>query len=260
MAGARLRGTGAGLLLDLQSASSFDEVLAMARATIAERSGFLEGAALSLDCGEVSLSGQQVVALVQLFRDAGVEVQSIVAGAGEVYSDSETAVVRRRQEEGGRHREGGNAPEARSLEVLEGECGLVVGTVRSGQSVWHPGTIIIFGDVNPGAEIVAGGSVVVWGTLRGTVHAGAGGDQAAAVCALDLSPTQLRIGNCIARSPDGPATPKGAEMARAQDGVIVVESWVGRRSRPATMGTGALPRAVQGTVGKLLKGVRRWGA
>jgi len=72
------------------------------------------------------------------------------------------------------------------------------GTVRGGQSLQHVGNIVVVGDVNPGAELVASGDVVVFGALRGTAHAGAQGDRAARVAALQLVPTQLRIATCIA--------------------------------------------------------------
>ena len=98
-------------------------------------------------------------------------------------------------------------------------------TLRSGQTLRHPGDIVVIGDVNPGAELVAGGDIVVWGRLRGLVHAGALGSDEAIICALDLSPTQLRIGNHIARSPE--ERPKQAlpEMASVQDGQIVAVPW-----------------------------------
>lgn len=102
-------------------------------------------------------------------------------------------------------------------------------TLRSGQIIHHSGHVVVIGDVNPGAEIRAGGSVVVWGRLRGTVHAGVGDDglgEEAVVCALQLSPTQLRIGDHITRSPadetDQEIVP---EMASIQDGQIVAEPW-----------------------------------
>ena len=38
-------------------------------------------------------------------------------------------------------------------------------TLRSGQSVRHPGHVVVLGDVNPGAEIIAGGHVLVWGRV-----------------------------------------------------------------------------------------------
>ena len=104
------------------------------------------------------------------------------------------------------------------------EAVLVQRTLRSGHSLRHPGHITVLGDVNPGAEIIAGGNVVVWGRLRGVVHAGATGNKDAIVCALDLSPTQLRIAGQIAVSPTRRGRPK-PEVARIRDGQITAEDW-----------------------------------
>lgn len=102
-------------------------------------------------------------------------------------------------------------------------------TLRSGQVMHHPGHVVIIGDVNPGAEIRAGGHVVVWGRLRGAVHAGAGelGNEAL-VCALQLAPTQLRIGNYLAHAPaDEDESEILPEVASVQDGQIIAEPWRG---------------------------------
>jgi septum site-determining protein MinC len=103
---------------------------------------------------------------------------------------------------------------------------LINHTLRSGKSVNFEGNVIVIGDVNAGAEISATGNVVVWGRVRGTVQAGIHGDTAAVVCALDLAPTQLRIGEAIATSPKqrGKAEP---EIAFVKDGKIVAERWKG---------------------------------
>ena len=113
------------------------------------------------------------------------------------------------------------------LEEARQEAVYVRRTLRSGRSVRHTGHVIVVGDVNAGAEIVADGDVVVWGHLRGTVHAGANGDVEAVVCALELSPTQLRIADLIAVSPArrGETRP---EMARIKDRRIVAERWSAR--------------------------------
>jgi septum site-determining protein MinC len=103
-------------------------------------------------------------------------------------------------------------------------------TLRSGQSIRHPGHVIVLGDVNPGAEIIAGGHVIVWGRLRGVVHAGAGGDAAATVAALDLAPTQLRIAGHIAVSPKRRGAVK-PEVALIRDGQLVAEPWEGEARR-----------------------------
>jgi septum site-determining protein MinC len=107
---------------------------------------------------------------------------------------------------------------------------LVKRILRSGQRIHHDGSVALIGDVNPGAEIAAGGDVLVWGRLRGTVHAGASGNDQAIVCALALSPMLLRIGHYMARSPGGEARqpeaqPSVPEMAFVHDGQIVAEPW-----------------------------------
>jgi septum site-determining protein MinC len=106
-------------------------------------------------------------------------------------------------------------------------------TLRSGQSIQHDGDVCIIGDVNPGAEVLAGGDVVVWGSLRGMVHAGAGGNTDAVICALQLAPTQLRIANTRSRGaePGSDAAGLTPERARCADDRIVVEPWTGPRTR-----------------------------
>jgi septum site-determining protein MinC len=107
---------------------------------------------------------------------------------------------------------------------------LVQRTLRSGHSLRHPGHVTVLGDVNPGAEIIAGGNVIVWGRLRGVVHAGATGNKDAMVCALDLSPTQLRIADQIAVSPARRGRPK-PEIARIRNGQLTAEEWQTKKRR-----------------------------
>ena len=106
------------------------------------------------------------------------------------------------------------------------EGALVRCTLHSGQIIRHPGHVVVIGDVNAGAEVVAGGDIVIWGRLRGTVHAGATGDDQTIVCALDLAPTQLRIGKHVARSPEGRRRRKTIpEVASLEAGMIIVRAW-----------------------------------
>jgi septum site-determining protein MinC len=104
------------------------------------------------------------------------------------------------------------------------EAVLVRRTLRSGYSLQYVGHVVVIGDVNPGSEIVAGGDVVVWGRLRGMVHAGAEGNQDAIICAMDLTPTQLRIADHIATTPKRQGKPQ-PEVARIVDGQVVAVPW-----------------------------------
>ena len=107
-------------------------------------------------------------------------------------------------------------PELRQMLVIEK-------TLRGGQAVETEGSVIVFGNVNPGAQITAGGSVDIRGTCRGVVHAGAAGDSTAFIIADHLMPTQIRIANYVARSPDEPEDSGKAERAFVKDGQIVIE-------------------------------------
>lgn len=75
-------------------------------------------------------------------------------------------------------------------------------TLRSGQKVSHPGTVVVCGDTNPGSTIVAAGDIIVLGRLRGIVHAGSQGNAACQIFALGMEAMQLRIAEALARPPE----------------------------------------------------------
>ncbi|MGB7085652.1 MAG: septum site-determining protein MinC [Phormidesmis sp.] len=86
-------------------------------------------------------------------------------------------------------------------------------TLRSGVEVRHRGTVIVLGDANPGSSVVAEGDIFIWGTLRGVVHAGAAGNSQCRIMALHMQPTQLRIADQVARSPEEPPAQYQPEVA-----------------------------------------------
>ncbi len=102
-------------------------------------------------------------------------------------------------------------------------------TLRSGQvERFLEGNMIILGDVNPGAEVIATGDIIVLGVLRGVAHAGALGDTSSVIIALNLVPTQLRIGHYITRPPSGrQGARQKAEIARVSEQAIIVEEYRG---------------------------------
>lgn len=105
---------------------------------------------------------------------------------------------------------------------------VVFGTLRSGQRIETPFSLVVVGDVNPGADVVAGGDIFVLGSLRGTAHAAAYDDEAfdRVIVALQMQPVQLRIGSILSRGNDDAA--RGSEIARIENRRIVVESFNSR--------------------------------
>jgi septum site-determining protein MinC len=65
---------------------------------------------------------------------------------------------------------------------------------------------------------------MVWGRVRGSVIAGASGDENAVVCALAMDPTQLRIANLVANLPGKKAVSQPV-CASIRNGIITVEPW-----------------------------------
>lgn len=108
---------------------------------------------------------------------------------------------------------------------------MVFGTLRSGQRVESEHSLIVAGDVNSGAELIAGGDIFVLGKLRGVAHAGAYDETGAGrvIFALELEPTQLRIGGVITRGGSESHAKGVAELARVDGDMIVVEPYQTRR-------------------------------
>ena len=99
------------------------------------------------------------------------------------------------------------------------------GTLRSGQVLEAENSIVILGDVNPGAKVISKGNVIVLGALKGTIFAGAAGNEAAFVVALEMNPMQIRIGDVVARSSDSKEkkVEKETKIAFVDEGYIYVE-------------------------------------
>ncbi|MBE9507257.1 MAG: septum site-determining protein MinC [Chloroflexi bacterium] len=219
-----IKGIRQGLLVTLSQRDWGAELFAL-EARLNANPAFFRGGRVALDVGGQELSRSDIERARALLARHQVELWAVVSSN----SSTETSA----QESGlvidlGPFRPRGRkaAPEGREEPFADG---LVVRrTLRSGQSLRHPGQVVVIGDVNPGAEVVAGGDIVVWGRARGIVHAGALGDEKAVICALDLAPTQLRIASHIARSPEEKQRQPVPEMASVRDGHIVAVPWHGR--------------------------------
>ncbi len=216
-----IKGTKAGLVVRLGEGDWSEAVDGLAR-YLKHQSAFFYGARAILSTGSRELEPEHLRELRELLSVNGIEMCAVETNAEKTAATAAALGIPTATQKDDDH-----SQEASTQGVPETEEGLFVKrTIRSGQTVRHPGHVTILGDVNPGGQVVAGGDVVIWGKLRGTVHAGASGDDTAVVCALALTPTQLRIGSRIARSPEGePREQEIPEIARVQDDSILVEPW-----------------------------------
>lgn len=170
------------------------------------------------------LDARQLQAIAQALGDVQLELQLVatnrrqtaVAAATAGYSVTQQPIANPLA-----------TPESEPQAALREEPLYLQTTVRSGADIRHQGTVIVMGDVNPGGEIFAAGDIIVWGRLRGVAHAGCLGNPKCLIMALHMEPTQLRIAEYVARSPENAppefepeiayVTPEGIRIARAMD-------------------------------------------
>jgi septum site-determining protein MinC len=225
-----IKGIREGLLMTVPDRGTFADLLGLLTAELTQKQAFLQGSRVALQVGYRYLDKEALRQLQAVFEQNQLELWAVLAeepAAREAARDLSLAT----RLSGSQTDLNGNLltqlvePET-AVPNIPPQGGLILKeTLRSGRSIYHEGHVVIIGDVNPGAEVVASGDVIVWGRLRGLVHAGALGDETAVICALELSPTQLRISDQIAISPDekrGKAIP---EQATIRHGQIVAEMW-----------------------------------
>lgn len=182
---------------------------------------FLRGGRLAVDVGNQALNAVELCGLRDQLSESGITMWAVLSNSPKTIQTAQTLGLATKLPPSGHEQ----ISKSGDTHLYDGEAAVLVQrTLRSGFLLQHPEHVVIIGDVNPGAEIVAGGNVIVWGRLRGVVHAGAEGDENAIVCALDLSPTQLRIAGHIALTPQRRGKPQ-PEIARLLENRVVAEVW-----------------------------------
>ena len=203
----KIKGENAGLSLTFPAAMPFSEIMEELGKKLDSGAGFfLRGTLVRVP--RERFSQEELQKLQELFRGHGLICRQAKPEPAPLPSPEVPAALAKKEDQA--------SPELRQMLVVEK-------TLRGGQAIETEGSVIVFGNVNPGAQITAGGSVDVRGTCRGVIHAGAAGDVTAFIIADHLLPTQIRIANYIARSPDEPEDSGKAERAYVKDGQIVIE-------------------------------------
>jgi septum site-determining protein MinC len=228
--GINIKGIREGLLMTTNGIRSLPKLLELLTAELAAKAQFLEGSRVALQVGVRPLHKQDLQQLQKLFQQHSLELWAVLSDDKATRAAARELAIGTRLSGSETDLDGNVRPEHAAPPPAQNNgpypTGLVLReTLRSGRSVQHEGDVIVIGDVNPGAEIIAGGDVIVWGRLRGLVHAGAMGDEQAVICALDLSPTQLRIATKIAISPAEKRRNPVPEQAAIRDKEIVAERW-----------------------------------
>ncbi|HKJ38219.1 MAG TPA: septum site-determining protein MinC [Anaerolineales bacterium] len=216
----QIKGLRDGLLVSLSDAS-WDEQLAVLISRVDAQPSFFQGARLALDVSSQVLHVDELVDLRDKLSERGISLWAVISESPTTEQTSQllglaTRISKPRPQESRKF----------AVDDLgEGTALFIERTLRSGTRIEFAGHVVVLGDVNPGAEIVARGNIIIWGRLRGVAHAGAKNDRETVVCALDLSPMQLRIADetLSAIVPRSKPTP---QLARIDEkGKLLVENW-----------------------------------
>ncbi len=219
-----IKGIKDGLLVSLSPTEEWLLITNELGTRIDGQSAFFSGARVTVDVGNRPVPKHELSTLKALLERRGMTLWAVLSDSSTTLDAAQALDLRTSTANLIPGREDTDGSEFNPEEG--GTPGVMVRrTLRSGRTVHSTGHVIVYGDVNPGAEIIAAGDVIVWGKLRGNVHAGANGDESAVVCALDMTPNQLRIAGHITVSPPGKRRQPRPETATVRDNQIIVEAW-----------------------------------
>lgn len=222
-----IKGYRDGLLVSVNGEASWQEAEAALIDSIEQRGDFFRGARIALQVGDRPLDREDIRKLRDKLAEHDIQLAALLGQSPDTIRSARREELETELAPGAVADDelaDGSLPPIDSNEY--GNAGVLVKTtLRSGRVIRHVGHVVVIGDVNPGAQIIAGGDVLVWGRLRGTVHAGANGDEDALVCALDMRPMQLRIANHVAIASDSGERRPHPEVASIREGQIVAEEW-----------------------------------
>lgn len=225
-----IKGIKDGLLITLSPTEEWQSITQELAARIDEKQAFFKGARVTIDVGERPVPKYELTSLKALLDRRELTMIVVQSSSATTIESAHALDLRANVPQDSRQQK--NELDNELLDALpidseeQGTVGVMIKrTLRSGRTVHSRGHVIVFGDVNPGAKIIATGDIIIWGKLRGTVHAGAEGDVTAVICALDMSPNQLRIADLIATAPSDKKRKARPEVACVRNEQIVVEAW-----------------------------------
>lgn len=208
-----LKGNREGVVVQLDCSLNFEELCEEIAAKLRSADSFLgNDTEVTINSGSVVLDTAQIQRLKEVFQSLDIGIKRFIPETNKKEESEEIVLP--------------DSLEDENHLLSEGSTLMVRKNLRSGQTIFHEGTVIILGDVNPGAEVIASGHIFVLGHLRGIAHAGAQGDRKAIVFASRLQPTQLRIANLITRAPDEEVLlPSEPEIAQIKNDIVVIEKY-----------------------------------
>lgn len=222
-----IKGVKDGLLITLSPTEEWQAITKELATKIDEKANFFAGARVTVDVGERPVPKYEMTSLKAVLERRGLTLVVVQTSSKTTFESAQALDLRTNTPEAVARSHNDTVLDDLPIDPEEhGTAGVMIRrTLRSGRTINSRGHVVVYGDVNPGAQIIARGDVIIWGKLRGTVHAGSEGDSEAIVCALDMSPNQLRIADLIATSPKDNKRTVRPEVASVRNNQIIVETW-----------------------------------
>jgi septum site-determining protein MinC len=219
-----IKGIKDGLLIALSATEEWGQITSDLAARIDAQAAFFAGARITVDVGGRPVPKHELGSLKALLERRGLTLWAVLSDSDTTIDAAQALDLKTSTANLIPGRDDTDGTEINPEE--DGIIGVMIRrTLRSGRTVHSDGHVVVYGDVNPGAEIIAAGDIIVWGKLRGNVHAGADGDESAVVCALDMTPTQMRIAGYLTTSPADKRRKPRPEVASIRGDQIIVEAW-----------------------------------
>ena len=203
-----IKGNKYGIIVVLSPDVPFDELKLLIAEKFKESSKFFENAKMAISFEGRKLTNEEQKEILDIIgENADMHIVCVMDNDEEIQEKFHKTL------------------DQRLMELSNNTGQFYKGILRSGASLEFETSVIIIGDVNHGARVVSKGNIIILGSLKGTAFAGATGNTNSFVVALDMSPTQIRIADTIARAPDKPVKDevKEAKIAFLEEGNIYIE-------------------------------------
>lgn len=170
-----------GIVLHLDDALPFEELLLEIAMKFKESSGFFRDAKMALSIKGRALSAEEEKKVLDAISENSD--LRIICLMGEE-EETERQFVKALSQ--------GDFSED---SLVGGEGQFYKGTLKNGQVLETESSIVILGDVYPGSAIISAKDIIVLGGLYGEAYAGGNGGANHYVTALEMSPEKLKIGD-----------------------------------------------------------------
>ena len=201
-----IKSSKAGMTVILDPECSFEDLIGELAAKFKDSARFWGNAQMALLLQGRELTAAQEMQIVNtITENSGIEVLCLL--------DQDLDRVERCEK----------ALNQKLMELSERTGQFYRGTLKRGDTLESEASIVIIGDVEHGARVTAKGNVIILGELKGTVTAGAAGNDQAVILAFSMSPLQLRIADHTSRfNEKNRRLGKGTMMASVEEGELKV--------------------------------------